>query len=109
MGTTKTELVANSQELAEGLLPVPVRLRSPRTTPHRTVPPAPPEGGTTVPALALLSAVFVVGFEQIVSWKYGTTGIIGLLLLAVGIKAKNPAVSSMGAVVLALLVAGPAL
>lgn len=62
-----------------------------------------------MPALALLSAVFVVGFEQFVSWRYGTAGIIGLLLLAIGIKAKNPAVSSVGAVVLALLVAGPAL
>ncbi|MFR0353453.1 hypothetical protein [Streptomyces sediminimaris] len=62
-----------------------------------------------MPALALLSAVFVVGAEQIVSWKYGATGIIGLLLLTIGIKAKNPTVSSMGAVVLALLVAGPAL
>ncbi|MHC3469072.1 hypothetical protein ACYF6T_10180 [Streptomyces sp. 7R007] len=62
-----------------------------------------------MPALALLSAVFVVGFEQLVSWKYGAAGIIGLLLLTVGIKAKNPAVSSAGAIVLALLVAGPAL
>jgi hypothetical protein len=62
-----------------------------------------------VPALALLSAVFVVGFEQVVSWRYGAAGIIGLLLLTIGIKAKNPAVSSIGAVVLALLVAGPAL
>ncbi|WP_405871502.1 MULTISPECIES: hypothetical protein [unclassified Streptomyces] len=62
-----------------------------------------------MPALALLSAVFVVGFEQIVSWKYGVTGIIGLLLLTIGIKANNPAVSSIGAVVLAVLVAGPAL
>jgi hypothetical protein len=62
-----------------------------------------------VPALALLSAIFVVGIEQTIQWKYGVTGIIGLLLLTVGIKAKNPTVSSMGAVVLALLVAGPAL
>jgi len=62
-----------------------------------------------VPALALLSAIFVVGIEQTVQWKYGVTGIIGLLLLTVGIKAKNPAISSTGAVVLALLVAGPAL
>jgi hypothetical protein len=68
-----------------------------------------PEGGTTVPAIALLSAVFVVGFEQIVQWKYGATGIIGLLLLSIGIKAKSPAISSIGAVVLALLVTGPAL
>jgi hypothetical protein len=62
-----------------------------------------------VPALALLAAVFVVGVEQTVQWKYGAVGVVGLLLLTVGIKAKSPAVSSLGAVVLALLVAGPAL
>ncbi|MBG0854269.1 hypothetical protein I2W78_21125 [Streptomyces spinoverrucosus] len=62
-----------------------------------------------MPALALLSAVFVVGFEQIVAWQYGTTGVVGLLLLTIGIKAKSPAVSSIGAVVLALLVTGPAM
>ncbi|MFH8937099.1 hypothetical protein [Streptomyces griseosporeus] len=62
-----------------------------------------------MPALALLSAVLVVTFEQLVQWKYGPMGIIGLLLLTVGLKAKSPAVSSLGAVVLALLVTGPAL
>ncbi|AKZ56551.1 hypothetical protein SAM23877_3504 [Streptomyces ambofaciens ATCC 23877] len=62
-----------------------------------------------MPVLALVSAILVVTFEQIVQWKYGATGIIGLLLLTVGIKAKSPTVSSAGAVVLALLVAGPAL
>ncbi|MDL5202382.1 hypothetical protein [Streptomyces sp. ALI-76-A] len=62
-----------------------------------------------MPVLALLSAVLVVGIEQTVQWKYGVTGIVGLLLLTVGIKAKSPAVSSVGAVVLALLVSGPAL
>ena len=62
-----------------------------------------------MPALALLSAVFVVGVEQTIQWRYGALGVVGLLLLTIGIKAKNPAVSSMGAVVLALLVAGPAL
>ncbi len=67
------------------------------------------EGGIAVPVLALLSALFVVGFEQIVQWKYGATGLVGLLLLTVGIKAKSPALSSAGAVVLAMLVAGPAL
>ncbi|GEC09225.1 hypothetical protein SSP24_68800 [Streptomyces spinoverrucosus] len=60
-----------------------------------------------MPALALLSAVFVIGFEQIVAWQYGATGVVGLLLLTIGIKAKSPAVSSIGAVVLALLVTGP--
>ncbi|MFJ9907036.1 hypothetical protein ACIRVK_29775 [Streptomyces sp. NPDC101152] len=62
-----------------------------------------------MPVLALLSAVFVVGVEQTVQWKYGVTGIIGLTLLTIGIKAKNPTVSSVGAVVLALLVTGPTL
>ncbi|GHA09192.1 hypothetical protein ACFOOM_13080 [Streptomyces echinoruber] len=63
-----------------------------------------------MPVLALLSAVFVLGFEQLVQWKYGTAGLIGLLLLGIGIKGDSPAVSSAGAVVLAaLLVAGPGL
>ncbi|MFD5815216.1 hypothetical protein ACFV06_17780 [Streptomyces sp. NPDC059618] len=62
-----------------------------------------------MPAVTLLSAVFVVGCEQLVRWQYGPTGIVGLLLLAIGIKAKNPTCSSIGACVLALLVAGPAL
>ncbi|MEV5428311.1 hypothetical protein [Streptomyces sp. NPDC052701] len=62
-----------------------------------------------MPVLALLPAVLVVGFEQLVQWKYGAAGIVGLLLLTVGVKAKSPAVSSAGAIVLALLMAGPAL
>ncbi|MGW3725856.1 hypothetical protein [Streptomyces sp. F001] len=62
-----------------------------------------------MPALALLSALFVVGFEQMVEVKYGATGVVGLLLLTIGIKAKSPAVSSVGAVVLALLLTGPAM
>ncbi|MEJ1200993.1 MULTISPECIES: hypothetical protein [unclassified Streptomyces] len=62
-----------------------------------------------MPVLALVSAVLVVAFEQIVQWKYGASGIVGLVLLTIGIKAKSPSVSSVGAVVLALLVAGPAL
>ncbi|MEU1009464.1 hypothetical protein ACIP4Y_20105 [Streptomyces sp. NPDC088810] len=62
-----------------------------------------------MPVLALLSALFVVGFEQLVEWRFGAAGIVGLLLLTVGIKAGNPAVSSVGAVLLAVLLAGPAL
>ena len=62
-----------------------------------------------MPALAFFSALFIVGFEQLVQWKYGAAGIVGMLLLTVGIKAKSPAVSSAGAVLLALLLAGPAL
>ncbi|MCX4763129.1 hypothetical protein OG562_19515 [Streptomyces sp. NBC_01275] len=61
-----------------------------------------------MPVLALLSAVIVVGVEQTIQWKYGAAGAVGLLLLSVGIKARNPAISSLGAVILALLVSGPA-
>ena len=42
-----------------------------------------------MPALALLSAVFVVALEQVVAWKYGVVGILGLLLLSIGLKAKG--------------------
>ncbi|KOU68959.1 hypothetical protein ADK57_15340 [Streptomyces sp. MMG1533] len=62
-----------------------------------------------MPVLALIAAVFVVGIEQTVQWKYGFAGIAGLLLLTIGIKAKSPAVSSVGAVMLALLVTRPTL
>ncbi|GAA3228962.1 hypothetical protein MTQ10_25800 [Streptomyces sp. XM83C] len=62
-----------------------------------------------MPALALVSAALVVVLEQLVEWHYGPMGIAGLLLLTIGLKAKSPAVSSVGAVVLALLVTGPAL
>ncbi|AEY90170.1 MULTISPECIES: hypothetical protein [Streptomyces] len=62
-----------------------------------------------MPVLALLSALFVVGFEQLVQWRFGAAGLVGLLLLTVGVKAKSPAVSSAGAVLLAVLLAGPAL
>lgn len=62
-----------------------------------------------MPAIAFVSAVFVLGFEQLVQWKYGPTGIIGLLLLTIGLKARSPALSSIGAVVLAALVTRPAL
>ncbi len=61
-----------------------------------------------MPVIAVLGAIFVMGFEQLVQWQYGPMGIIGLLLLTIGIKARNPTCSSIGAVVLALMVAGPA-
>ncbi|ANH92187.1 MULTISPECIES: hypothetical protein [unclassified Streptomyces] len=62
-----------------------------------------------MPVLALVSAVLAVGFEQFVQWRYGAAGMVGLVLLTVGTKAKNHTVSSAGAVLLALLLAGPAL
>lgn len=62
-----------------------------------------------MPAIAVTGALFIIGFEQLVEWQYGPLGIIGMLLLTVGIKARNATCSSLGAVVLAMLVAGPAL
>jgi hypothetical protein len=62
-----------------------------------------------MPAIALLSALFVEDSQQFIQWKYGTMGIIGLLLISVGTKAKSPTCSSIGAVLLALLIAQPAL
>ncbi len=62
-----------------------------------------------MPVLAVLCAVFVFVFERTIEWKYGTAGAVGLLLLSVGIKAKSPALSSVGAVILALLASGAAL
>ncbi|WP_416976258.1 hypothetical protein [Streptomyces sp. T028] len=61
-----------------------------------------------MPVLALVSAAIVVGVEQTIQWKYGTTGAVGLLLLTIGIKVRSPAISSVGAVVLALVATGPA-
>ncbi|MFS4108668.1 MULTISPECIES: hypothetical protein [unclassified Streptomyces] len=57
-------------------------------------------------APALLSALSAAGLEQIVQWKYGTWGFVGLLLFSVGVKARNPAVGFAGAVVLLTLFAG---
>ncbi|MFI2379488.1 hypothetical protein ACH5AO_31210 [Streptomyces sp. NPDC018964] len=59
--------------------------------------------------LALVPAVLVVTAEQLVRWEYGAAGILGLLLLAAGIRSNRPGVSSAGAVLLALLVSRPAL
>ncbi|MFG2194715.1 hypothetical protein [Streptomyces sp. NPDC048639] len=55
------------------------------------------------PVVALLLAVVVVGFEQLVQWRFGAMGIIGLTMLAVGVKAKNVTCSCIGAVVLTML------
>ncbi|MET9495764.1 hypothetical protein [Streptomyces sp. NPDC006552] len=59
--------------------------------------------------LSLLSAVFVITFEQLVQWRYGPAGIAGLLLLTIGAKTRNATCSSLGGALLAIMVAGPAL
>ncbi|MFJ9047820.1 hypothetical protein [Streptomyces sp. NPDC102347] len=62
-----------------------------------------------MPVITLISAVVVVTVEQLAQWRYGAAGLLGLLLVTVGIHARRPGVSSAGAVLLALLVARPAL
>ncbi|WP_320778880.1 hypothetical protein [Streptomyces sp. CRN 30] len=62
-----------------------------------------------MPALTFVPAVLLLALDQFLGWRYGATGIIGLSLLTIGIKVKSPSVTSVGAVVLALLVARPAL
>ncbi|GGV84779.1 hypothetical protein [Streptomyces griseoloalbus] len=62
-----------------------------------------------MPVLAPIFAVLVITAEQLVQWRYGAAGVVGLLLLAMGVRANSPGVSSAGAVLLALLVARPAL
>ncbi|GAA3488657.1 hypothetical protein [Streptomyces cremeus] len=60
-----------------------------------------------MPALLLLSAVFVIGFERFVEWRYGAPGSIGVLLICIGAKAKSPACAGVGATLLTLAVLAP--
>ncbi|MEV7346061.1 hypothetical protein [Streptomyces sp. NPDC093544] len=55
------------------------------------------------PILPLGVATLVIGFEQVVEWKFGAIGIIGLCLLGIGLKARNATCSSVAAVLLILL------
>lgn len=56
-----------------------------------------------MPALALLFAVFVVAFEELVEWRFGVAGVFAFVLLSIGWHAKNVTCSCVGAVMLTLL------
>ncbi|MBQ0987845.1 hypothetical protein KBZ10_25670 [Streptomyces sp. F63] len=56
-----------------------------------------------MPAFALFVAVVVVCFEQLVESRFGAVGVVGMLLLSIGVKARNITCSCVGAVMLALL------
>ncbi|MEV7190678.1 hypothetical protein AB0N81_02565 [Streptomyces sp. NPDC093510] len=58
-----------------------------------------------MPLIALVVAALVIGFEQLVQWKYGPLGIVAFVLLTIGIKAKNVKLSGVGAGLLVLLLA----
>lgn len=51
--------------------------------------------------------VIAFALEQFISWKYGTVGAVALILLSVGLKAKNSTCAGIGAILLALLVMQP--
>ncbi|GAA2481122.1 hypothetical protein [Streptomyces longisporus] len=48
-------------------------------------------------------AILSMGAEQLVQWRYGPVGIVALLLLGLGLKARNSTCASVGAVMLLLL------
>ncbi|MDX3329857.1 hypothetical protein PV405_35315, partial [Streptomyces sp. ME02-6979-3A] len=54
------------------------------------------EGVTAMP-------LFTLGLEQIIQWKYGVMGTVGITLLTFGLKAGSPNCACAGALVLALL------
>ncbi|MEU4683690.1 hypothetical protein [Streptomyces xinghaiensis] len=56
-----------------------------------------------MPAFALFVAVVVVCFEQLVESRFGAAGVVGMLMLSIGVKARNVTCSCVGAVMLALL------
>ncbi|WP_326581328.1 hypothetical protein OG889_23800 [Streptomyces sp. NBC_00481] len=60
-------------------------------------------------AIALISALAVLAFQRFVEWRFGTMGFVGLLFLTIGLKANNHTCSSIGAVILTLMFAGPAM
>ncbi|MEN8654791.1 hypothetical protein ABCR94_30415 [Streptomyces sp. 21So2-11] len=62
-----------------------------------------------MPALLLIAAVVVVGFEKLAEWRYGPLCAIGALLIAIGIRARSPACVGVGVTVIAMQLTAPAL
>ncbi|MGB8943881.1 MAG: hypothetical protein WCD21_27185 [Streptomyces sp.] len=50
----------------------------------------------------LLSAVMVLGFEQFIQWRFGMVGLLCLVLLCAGARARNGNWIALGAVGLLL-------
>jgi hypothetical protein len=51
----------------------------------------------------LLSAAILVGLDQLFQSRFGPLGVLCLLLLAIGLKARNTTCLSVGAVIFVLL------
>ncbi|MEV6998479.1 MULTISPECIES: hypothetical protein [unclassified Streptomyces] len=58
-----------------------------------------------MPLIYLAVAALVIGFEQLIQWKYGPMGIVAFLALTIGIKARNTMIGGIGAVILVMLLA----
>ncbi|MCH0566087.1 MULTISPECIES: hypothetical protein [unclassified Streptomyces] len=58
-----------------------------------------------MPLVAIALAALAVGFEQLVQWRFGLMGIVALVALTIGVKARNAMIGGIGAVVLAMLLA----
>ncbi|MFI5885292.1 hypothetical protein [Streptomyces sp. NPDC051554] len=53
--------------------------------------------------IELLGAVMALGIEQLLQSRYGALGLLCLFLIGVGLKARNTACLSVGAVIFVLL------
>ncbi|NGO07910.1 hypothetical protein G5C60_09660 [Streptomyces sp. HC44] len=53
----------------------------------------------------LLSAVLGLGLEQAVQWRYGAMGVVCLILVAWGVRARNSTCLTVAAVLFVLLMA----
>ena len=53
----------------------------------------------------LLSMAVGYGIEQLVRWRYGPMGIVALMLLMLGVRARNSTCALAGAALLFLLMA----
>ncbi|OIJ64823.1 hypothetical protein [Streptomyces mangrovisoli] len=60
-----------------------------------------------MPLIAIALAALAVGFEELVQWKYGVMGIVALVTLTVGYRAKSVAIGGIGAVILVMLLSQP--
>ncbi|MBT2510888.1 MULTISPECIES: hypothetical protein [Streptomyces] len=56
-----------------------------------------------MPLIAILLAAVFFTLEELIQWQFGAMGLVAVALLSIGVKAKNTACLSLGAIVLVLL------
>lgn len=57
-----------------------------------------------MPLIAIFLAALFFTLEELIQWQFGAMGLAAVALLSIGVKAKNAACLSIGAVVLVLLI-----